>query len=424
MFEKRRFSTLPKINNHCALFIDLGVRAVSTVKSERKRLFLLWLRDTRKAVFTYLKNLDKLLVLIACVCTAYGCVLISSAVLNQTGYSRTLPVQFVSIALGVIVMIILSAVDYGVYRYFWGLIGVVCIGLLLLTLVVGQGRSAADDAAWIRLGRISLQPSEMVKLGFSITFACHCASMKEKISTLPSVILLCVHGLIPIGLVALQDDLGSAVIFALIFVLMMFAAGIQLRYFAIAGVLMIAAVPIMWNYLLNDFHRQRILIAFTPEADPLGIGYQQYYGRMAIGSGQLTGLGLYNGTQTQSGFISESQNDYIFAVAGEELGFLGAGLIILLLTLLTVRILVIAFTAKNTLGRIICVGIAAMFGCQMIVNLGMCLCLLPVVGVTLPFFSAGGSSMVTCWAAIGLVESVRIHSMPKKLQSGGTVIPD
>ena len=391
---------------------------------EKKRLFLLWLRDTRKAAFEYLRNLDKFLVLLAAVSTAYGCVLISSAVLNQTGLSRTLPVQLAATAVGMVVMLILSAVDYGVYRYFWGVIGIVCIGLLALTLIIGQGRSTADDAAWIRLGKISLQPSEMVKLGFSITFACHCAAMKEKVSSLVSVILLCVHGLIPIGLVALQDDLGSAVIFLLIFMTMMFAAGIKLRYFAIAGLLLTAAVPLAWNYLLSDFHRQRILIAFTPEADPLGIGYQQYYGRMAIGSGQLTGLGLYHGTQTQSGFISEAQNDYIFAVAGEELGFLGAGLIILLLTLITVRTLVIAFTAKNTLGRVMCVGIAAMFGCQMIVNLGMCLCLLPVVGVTLPFFSSGGSSIVTCWAAIGLVESVRIHSRPKKLQSGGTVIPD
>ena len=248
--------------------------------------------------------------------------------------------------------------------------------------------------------------------------------MQEKVSSLPSVILLCVHGLIPVGLVVLQDDLGSAAIFIIIFLAMMFAAGIKLRYFAAAGLAAAVALPLAWFFLLNDFHRNRILIAFTPEVDPLDKGYQQYYGRMAIGSGQLSGLGLHNGIQTQSGFISEAQNDYIFAVAGEELGFLGACLILLLLTVLIVRILYVGYRAKNMQGRIICAGLAAMFASQLVVNVAMCLCLFPVVGVTLPFFSAGGSSMVTCWAAIGLVESVRIHSQPIKLQSGGTVIPD
>lgn len=391
---------------------------------ERSRLFKLWLRDTRHAVVNYLVRLDKFLILISLVCAAYGCLLIDSAVFNQSGYSRTLPVQLAAIAVGLVALVILSAIDYGLYRFFFPIIGIGCIGLLLLTLVLGSGRAAADDAAWINLGPVSIQPSEFVKLGFCITFANHCALMREKISSLPSVILLCVHGLIPIGLIVLQKDLGSAIIFLGIFIAMMFAAGIKMRYFAAAGIAGAVIFPIAWFFLLSDFHRERFLIAFTPEVDPLGLGYQQYYGRMAIGSGEFSGLGLYNGIQTQSGFISEAHNDYIFAVAGEELGFLGAGLIILLLSILIIRIIVIGFSAKNTVGRIMCAGLAAMFSFQMVINIGMCLCLLPVIGVTLPFFSAGGSSMLTCFAAIGLAESVRIYSQPVKLKSGGTVTPD
>lgn len=394
------------------------------VVNERTRLLKLWWRDVCRAVKTYLAGLDKLLILLAVFCSAYGCVLIRSAVLNQSGYSRTLPVQVAAIAAGFVLMLLLSAIDYGLYRYFWGLIGVVCIGLLLTTLLIGQGREAADDAAWIRLGAISIQPSEFVKVGFFITFSCHCAAMHEKLSSLPSVILLCVHGALPIGFVILQRDLGSAAIFLFLFIAMMFMAGIRMRYFAAGGLTAAVAIPLAWFFLLNDFHRQRFLVAFTPEVDPLGAGYQQYYGRMAIGSGQFRGLGLGQGIQTQSGFVSEAQNDYIFAVAAEELGFLGATLILLLLTLLIVRILIIGIRAKNLQGRILCAGAAAMFASQLIVNISMCLCLAPVVGVTLPFFSAGGSSMVTCWAAIGLVESVRIHSQPIRLQSGGTVIPE
>lgn len=391
--------------------------------NERTRLLRLWWRDVCRAVKTFVIGLDKLLILLALACSAYGCVLIRSAVLNQSGFGRTLPVQMAAIAVGFVLMLILSAVDYGLYRYFWGLIAAVCIGLLLLTLILGQGREGADDAAWIRLGTISIQPSEFVKVGFFLTFSCHCAAMGEKLSSLPSVILLCIHGLIPIGLVILQDDLGSAVVFLFIFITMLYIAGVRARYFLTGLAAAAVALPVVWFFLFNDFHRQRFLVAFTPEVDPLGAGYQQYYGRIAIGSGQFSGLGLYNGIQTQSGFVSEAQNDYIFAVAAEELGFLGATLILLLLTLIIIRILVIGFRAKNLQGRIICAGAAAMFAFQLIINISMCLCLAPVIGVTLPFFSAGGSSMVTCFAALGLVESVRVHSQPVLLQSGGTVIP-
>lgn len=391
---------------------------------DKMRLLKLWWRDVCHAVKNYLVRLDKFLLLIAALCCAYGCVLIESAVSNRSGFGRTLPVQIAAIAVGVVLMIVLSAIDYSLYRYFWGLVGAVCLVLLVLTLIIGRGRAGADDRAWINLGAVSIQPSEFVKIGFAITFSCHCTMMRDKVSSLPSVILLCVHGLIPVGFVVLQDDLGSAAIFIVIFLAMMFAAGVKLRYFAAAGIAAAVAAPLAWFFLLNDFHRNRILIAFTPEVDPLNVGYQQYYGRMAIGSGQLSGLGLHNGIQTQSGFISEAQNDYIFAVAGEELGFLGACLILLLLTVLILRILWIGYRAKNTQGRILCAAVAAMFASQMIVNVAMCLCLFPVVGVTLPFFSAGGSSMVTCWAAIGIAESVRIHSQPIKLQSGGTVMPE
>ncbi len=391
--------------------------------NEKKRLLKLWWRDVLRAVKNYFVRLDKFLVLLALACSFYGCVLVRSAVLNQTGYGRTVPVQLASLAIGVVLMIILSALDYGLYRYFWGLVAAVCIGLLLLTLIIGQGREAADDTAWIRLGSISIQPSEFVKVGFFITFSCHCAMMREKLSSLPSVLLLCLHGAFPVGLVVLQKDLGSAVIFFMLFLAMMFMAGIKRRYFAIFGGAAAVALPVAWFFLLNDFHRQRFLVAFTPEVDPLGAGYQQYYGRIAIGSGQFRGLGLGQGIQTQSGFVSEARNDYIFAVAAEELGFLGATLILLLLTLLIVRILLVGLHAKNLQGRVICAGAAAMFASQLIINVAMCLCLAPVIGVTLPFFSAGGSSMVTCWAAIGLVESVRIQSRPIRLQSGGTVIP-
>lgn len=332
-------------------------------------------------------------------------------------------VQGVAIGAGIIALIVLSCINYDILCHFWKLIAVLCVGLLVLTLIMGTGREGADDAAWIAIGSITVQPSEFVKIGFIVVFAAIVSKLQENISSPLSVGILCITAAIPIGFIILQKDLGSAIVFLLMFIAMLYAAGVRALYFVIAGVAALIAVPIVWFNLLSDFHRTRVLIAFTPEVDPLNYGYQQYYGRLAIGSGGLTGLGLGNGIQTQSGFISEARNDYIFAVAGEELGFLGAAAIIILLIIVIVRTFMIGFSSDNTTGRIICVGVASMFAAQMIINIGMCLCLMPVIGVTLPFFSAGGSSILACFLAVGLVEGVRIQNQPVISMTGEVIKP-
>ncbi len=371
-----------------------------------------------RGVLLYLRRVDKLLILLSLGCAAYGCVLISSAVLNDPSGARTVPVQIVAIALGFVAMLVISNINYEVFAYFAKWIALACLVLLIVTLFIGTGREGADDQAWIRIGSISIQPSEFVKIGFILTFSAHLNRVQEHLSAPGHVVLLCIHGMIPVGMIVLQQDFGSALVFCFIFISMMFIAGLKLRYFAAAGILLLIAAPLVWFFALNDFHRQRILVAFAPEQDPLNYGYQQYYGRMAIGSGGLQGLGLYQGIQTQSGYVSEAQNDFIFAVAGEELGFLGAALILVLLAAIIVRVLMIAFRAPDMQGRLICVGVASMLLFQTLINVGMCLCLMPVIGITLPFFSSGGSSMVACFLAIGLVEGVRLRSAPVSLEPG------
>ncbi len=373
-----------------------------------------------RVVLSYTRRLDKILLLLVLICSIYGVVLISSVL---DGGARAVLIQKIAIAAGIVAMIVLSCVNYELLCHFWKIIAFFCIGLLILTLILGQGREGADDTAWIAIGPITIQPSEFVKIGFIVTFAANVSKLQDNISSPLSVALLCLNAAIPIGFIVLQKDLGSALVFLLMFVVMLFAAGVKMIYFAVAGAAVLVAAPIVWFNMLSDFHRTRVLIAFTPEVDPLNYGYQQYYGRLAIGSGGLTGLGLGNGIQTQSGFISEARNDYIFAVAGEELGFLGAAAIIILLVLIICRILIIGFSSENISGRIICVGVAAMFASQMIINLGMCLCLLPVIGVTLPFFSSGGSSVLACYLALGLAEGVRIQNQPVISMTGEEIRP-
>ena len=202
--------------------------------------------------------------------------------------------------------------------------------------------------------------------------------------------------------------------FAGIFLFMMFAAGIKLRYFLITGGAVLAAAPLVW-FALNDYQRNRILSIFNPAADIQGIGYQQYYGGISIGSGGFTGYGLFNGPGVQNGTVPKAYNDFIFTVAGEELGFLGCLAIILLISAICIRALRVSYMARDKMGSMICVGVFAMIAVQSMVNIGMCLSLLPVIGITLPFFSAGGTSIVALYLGVGLVLSVYMHKNKRVL---------
>jgi len=206
-----------------------------------------------------------------------------------------------------------------------------------------------------------------------------------------------------------QKDTGTALILAVIFIVMIYCSGIKLRYFTIAGGFIAAAAPVVWFFMFGDYQRDRFLILFDDAVDPLGLKFQQLQAQMAIGSGGLTGHGLFNGPRVQSGRVPNAHNDFIIAVAGEELGIIGAGLVVLLIAVICIQILRIGMKSRDKTGYIICAGVFAMFMAQAVVNLGMCLSLLPVIGVTLPFFSSGGTSLVCLFLGIGLVLSVYMH---------------
>lgn len=370
------------------------------------------------SVADYIRETDKVLLLLCTVATLYGSVLVLSATFIGSGYQRFL-VQLIGWFLGVCVAIAFSLVDYKNMMKHWYLAALFTVGLVLITFWFGYAPDGTDDKAWLALpfGQ-SIQPSELLKIGFIITFAAHVNSIPQKnISKFKNVFLMALHGGFPVVLIHLQGDDGSALVIAFIFLAMMYTAGVRIGYFAAAFGVVAAAVPAVWFLVMNDAQKERILALFSPELYE-DIIYQQARGETAIGSGGWFGYGLFKGPYVQSGQIPLGYNDFIFASAGEELGFFGCMAIIAILAVICWRILVVGKRARDASGKIICAGVFAMFAAQSLINLGMCLRILPVIGVTLPFFSAGGTSIVCLFLGIGLVLSVYYHRNVKALVLG------
>jgi rod shape determining protein RodA len=358
-------------------------------------------------VWRYIKRTDLSLIFLALLATGYGFILVYSVTPNS---GRTILIQVAGIAIGIISMIIVSKIDYHNIAKAWKYIAIGCILLLLLTLVIGKSRAGSSDKSWIWLGPVTIQPSEFVKVAFAVTFAKHYDMVKEDVSSPRNVILLTIHGLIPICILLLQKDIGMMLVFILMFIFMMFAANVKLIYFVVAGTITLISSPLIWEKVLGTTQKNRILSLFDPikyAAD----AYQQTQGRITLGSGGLFGYGLFNDSITQgsASLLPEKQNDMIFAVAGQELGLIGCIAILIIFTMLLIRIILISRKSKDNLGAIICIGIFASFSVQMMVNIGAVLVIFPITGISLPFFSSGGSSIVSCFLAIGLVLSVYMN---------------
>lgn len=366
------------------------------------------MRKIGKWLWDGFKRMDKLLWIVMICISAYGLVLL------KTVPGANYKTQFAAVLLGYVGAVILMCIDYRFVGRYWYIVAAFCVFLILLTLLFGKavvGQDGVAAKAWIDLGPVTFQPSELMKIGFLVTFGKHLQSVKERgwLTRPLHVFLLACHAMIPMLLVHAQHDDGAAMIFACMFIFMMFAAGVQLRYFVGLAAVVAAAVPLLWKFVLKDYQKKRMLMFRNPESDPQGYGLQQLAGRLSIGSGQLTGRGLGEAPRVNAGAVPIQESDYIFSVAGESLGFVGCVAIIVLLLALMVLCVRDSRRASDTMGSSICVGFFAMVFAQAFFNLGMCLNLLPVMGVTLPFFSQGGSSSACLYLGIGLIQSVMIH---------------
>ncbi len=359
----------------------------------------------------FIQKLDTYLLILSLIAATFGTILISSATASYSSGSF-IKVQIAAICIGILLYIIFSIADFDAICTAWKVIYVLNIILIGSLLIFGTGSETTGNNAWIRFGPIGIQPGEFGKILFILTLSGHIHQMREELPSLKSIAYLILHAAIPIAMIIfISKDLGTALVYMFIFIVMLFFTGLKLRWFIGAGALLGAVAPLLWP-LLNEYQRLRILVVFNPELDPLGKGYQAIQSKIALGSGGFFGRGLFNGTQTQHGYLPAKHTDFIFAVCGEELGMLGCLAICAVLTLIIIRCISIARRSLGTCSSYACMGISAMLIFQMIENIGMCLGMLPVIGITLPFFSYGGSSVLASFMAVGIISSAKMRSAP------------
>ncbi len=369
---------------------------------EIKRNFL------RVQLKQHIESIDRKLLAVVALLAGFGILAVYSATLSY-GRNRYVIIQSVAAVLGIVLMTALSFIDYRQFAKKYRLVILLNVALLLFTYVFGEGVTDKTNANWINLGFIKIQPSEFAKILFIYSFAAHLYFVRDRINKFFTAMTLFLHAAIIIGLTFLQKDLGTLTIFLFIFAVMCFAGNLNIWYFiaGIAGI--VAASPFIWTKL-NYFQKQRILAPYDISIDPnaIGVRHQAVRSMTAISLGGIDGSGYMHGKITQGNF-SAKHTDMIFATICEEFGFIGALVIIGLYIFLVVRIILVAIRSENTFGCLVCTGVAAMFVIQIIENIGMCLGILPVIGITLPFLSYGGSSALSTYIAIGLVLSVSTH---------------
>lgn len=357
-------------------------------------------------------SIDAGLLFAVTLCSVISTVLIYSISHNKllegvgSSYWRT---QLISMGMGLTAAVIMSFIDYRKLVKLWFIFAPAALILVGLTFTsLGYQRAGADDQAWIQIGSFSFQPSEVLKLAFILTFAYHLSRDEEEMNKPLHILLLCIHALVPIGIVGLQGDYGTAIVFVFIFVFMICSAKISWKYLVAGPFVAAAGIAAMWFFALDEFHKKRVTILFHPGTDPENIEYQQDLGLMALKSGKIFGKGLF-AKSSEYVSVPEMHNDFIFTYAGQVFGFLGSVGILIILTYICLKIFADSRVTRDHLGKFICMGAFGLIFSHCIMNIGMVLKTAPVIGVPLPFMSAGGTAMVSMYTIIGLVLSTYSH---------------
>lgn len=364
----------------------------------------------------FMKNADMLLLSLAVICSLFGIVAISSATMSY-GATKYVVVQLVSMGLGIAAFCILTVIDADLIADKWVIL-TIFNAVFIGGLIFFGHDDGTGNRAWYRFFSIGVQPTEVVKVIFIVLLAKQISVYKERreLNKFKSVFKLAVHWLFLFALiVVVSSDLGSALIFLAIFIVMLIAGGLAWYWLGAAAAAFAAMVPLMWNFVLKDYQKNRIIAPYAPDTvDPTGTGitWQTNQCKEAMASGRWWGVGYGQGPKTQSGALPAKHTDCIFASIGEELGMVFCLLIIILLTIIIIRCVVIGVRSNSTFGMLICFGVAAALAFQTFINVGMCIGITPVIGITLPFFSYGGSSLLTTYAAIGLVSGVKYRPKP------------
>ncbi len=358
---------------------------------------------------------DLLLLFLCVVTSVFGIIVIASAT-RYSGSSHYLVVQAAALLLGIILYVAVSLLDIEILAEHRELL--LAFNALFISTLLVWGVEVNGNRAWLSLPLmpVNIQPAEICKITFVIAMAKTMSNHRNKISSVKSVASIVIQTLAMMGLiVVISRDAGSAIVFLFIFLVVAYVGGVRSWWFLAALIVAVAAFPILWEHFVQPHQKERIMMFFDETIDPDGKGVRWDTNRSVamLSGGGISGQGLFHGTMVQNHAIAAQHTDFIFSAIGEELGILGCLFTLLLLTAIVVRCVHVGLKTPNYMNRLICIGIAAMLIFQILSNVGMCIGVSPVIGLTLPFVSYGGSSIVTLYLAMGLVSGIHMRPDPE-----------
>ena len=374
------------------------------------------LRRFIRNIWNVFRKGDLVLLLLCVVTSAFGCLAIASAT-NHSDPMRYLVIQIGAVVIGILSYIVVSAIDLEFIAEHR--LALILFNLVLLVLLIPFGTDFnSGNRSWLDFPFLpfSIQPAEICKITFILILASVMSSHQQRISSPRSVFSMVFQLILLMGVnMVVSKDLGVSLIFVFIFVGMAFAGGVSLIWFLIGGSALVAAAPILWNHFMDTHQKNRILILFDPTIDPMGLKERYHTKRslLSLTGGGLTGQGLFSGNRTQIGALPAQHTDYIFSAIGEEMGYIGCILVLVLLILIIVRVIHVGTRSQDYMRRVLCFGAASALIFQVCSNVGMCIGVTPVIGLTLPFVSYGGSSIVSLYAMLGLVSGVYARPAPR-----------
>ena len=376
------------------------------------------MRDFGRELRNFFRKGDMVLLVMCLAISAFGCLMIASTN-NYRNFTRYVVVQVAAIGLGVLSYAIMSSIDLEFFSEHRRALMVFSLFLLLLLIPFGTDLKSGNRS-WLDFGPffpVNIQPAEICKILYILINASIMTSHQNHVSSLRSIFHMAFHLILLVGTnVVISRDAGVSLIFVFIFIGMAFAGGVKLIWFLLGGGALVAAAPIIWNQLMDPYQQKRILVLFDPKIDPQGIKerYHMIRSLKSLTGGGVTGQGLFEGNRTQAGTVLPSQHtDFIFSAIGEELGYLGCALVIIMMFCLVARCIWVGTRSSDYMRRMVCFGAAAALFFQICVNVGMCMGVMPVIGLTLPLISYGGSSIVTIFAMLGLVSGVHARPSPR-----------
>ena len=357
-----------------------------------------------------LKNIDKVILVVLVFFAAISLAIVASIHYDgETIFNRTFIVQAGAYVIGFVILFIVLYFDYNGFIKFEKFAYVATILFQCMVYIPGLGYEVNYTRAWIKIpGFTTMQPSEFVKIAFVLLFACYLVRHKDDLKSFKGFLKAFIYAAPIVGIVAIED-MGAGIVMAFMFIGMVFYAGLDGKLFLRLAAVFLIALPVMYRFM-QGHQKDRIDAWLHPDNLSISATWQAYQAKIAIGSGGFFGKGLFNGTQKELNFVPVKDSDFIFSVIGEELGFLGGGALIAAYTVFITRIWKIASEAKDMYGSLIAIGLMCMFGFQAFENIAMTIGLMPITGITLPFISAGGTSILANMIGIGLVLGVGIRS--------------